>query len=128
MPPLLEIVVPLRKPTDVLLKTARSLAAQTERDGFAVLFSDNGPTPDEDPIAAQAMAILGEAGVQARLVRPPEELGRVEHWNWSHRQAEAGGIKPLFVGDWLEPEYAATIHRRIREKPAADLIHCSMRS
>jgi hypothetical protein len=127
MPPLLEIVIPLRKPTDVLLKTARSLAAQTERDGFAVLFSDNGTAP-EDPVAAQAIALLREAGISTRLVRPPEELGRIEHWNWSHRQSTAEWIKPLFVGDWLEPEYAATVLHRIREKPAADLIHCSMRS
>jgi hypothetical protein len=127
MPPLLEIVIPLRKPTDVLLKTAHSLAAQTERDGFAVLFSDNGPAA-EDPIAAQAIAVLREAAVPVRLVRPPEELGRVEHWNWSHRQATAEWIKPLFVGDWLEPAYAATVLRRIRDKPLADIIHCSMRS
>src|SRR3954471_7937316 len=92
MPPLLEIVIPLRKPTDVLLKTARSVAAQTERDAIAVLLSDNGAAP-EDPVAAEARAILREAGVQVRLVRPPEELGRVEHWNWSHRQATAEWIK-----------------------------------
>lgn len=120
-----EIVIPLRNPTEVLLKTARSLLAQTER-GFSVLLSDNGAGA-ESAVATEAMRMLGEASIPVRLIRPPEELGRVEHWNWSHRQASAEWIKPLFVGDWLEPGYAAATRAAIEARSGAEIVNCSFR-
>ncbi len=126
MPPLFDVVIPLRAPGDVFLKTAHSLAAQTEHC-FSVLLSDNS-AGEESPAVGEAMRILQDAGVPVRLIRPPEEMGRVEHWNWSHRQAEAEWVKPLFVGDWLEPGYAAAIRGAIESGSGAEIINCSMRS
>lgn len=120
-----EVVIPLRRPTDVLLKSVGSLAAQTDRD-FSVLFSDNGAAEDS-PVLLESMRLLEAAGIRARVIRPPEELGRVEHWNWSHRQAEAAWVKPLFVGDWLDESYAAGTRRAIEQRTTADIINCSMR-
>jgi hypothetical protein len=122
---LFEIVIPLRNPTEVLLKTAHSLVAQTERC-FSVLLSDNG-SGAESAVVTETMRLLREANIPARLIRPPEELGRVEHWNWSHRQAAADWIKPLFVGDWLEPGYAATTRAAIEARAGAEIINCSFR-
>jgi glycosyltransferase involved in cell wall biosynthesis len=122
---LFEIVIPLRNPTEVLLKTVQSLLAQTERC-FSVLLSDNG-SGAENAFVAEAMRLLDEANIPVRRIRPPEELGRVEHWNWSHRQAGAEWIKPLFVGDWLEPGYAAAIRAAIEARSGAEIINCSFR-
>jgi hypothetical protein len=119
----MEIVIPLRNPTAVLQKTVQSLVAQTDRE-FTVLLSDNGSA--DNAHLAEAVRTLHEAGIATRTVRPPEELGRVEHWNWSHRQAEAEWIKPLFVGDWLDAGYVAATRRAIANTPA-EIVNCSMR-
>jgi hypothetical protein len=126
MAPRLEVVIPVRAPTDVLLKTARSLAAQTERS-FSVLLSDNG-SGEESSVVRETVQILETSGLATRVIRPPEELGRVEHWNWSHRQAAADWVKPLFVGDWLEPEYAAIVGRAIENNAGAEIVNCNFRS
>lgn len=120
----LEIVLPLRNPTPVLAKTVRSLTEQTDRD-FAVLISDNGTGGGQENLDA-ALAQLREAGLAVRTVRPPQELGRIEHWNWAHRQTTGDWIKPLFVGDWLAPGYVAATRRQIAAQPAADVVNCSL--
>ncbi len=119
----LEIVIPVRNPKEVLETTIASLVAQTDRN-FSVLISDNFSTQDGELIA-RAEAQLQAAGLTVRRVRPPEEVGRVEHWNWSHRQAVAEWIKPLFVGDWLEPDYVARIRAATAIEPPVDIINCS---
>lgn len=124
MTPWLEIVMPVRNPGDKLLETAASLVAQTER-GFGVVLSDNHSTSGGEFIE-QARTLLEDAGIPAKVVRPPGELGRVEHWNWAHGQATADWLKPLFVGDLLAPEYVARVGERVRARPAARFIRCEM--
>ena len=103
----LEVLIPVRNPTEVFAKTIDSLAAQTDRD-FSVLISDNFSTTGREHIE-QALKKLGEAGIAARKIQPPSELGRVEHWNWLHHQSNADWLKPLFAGDWLEPAYISHV-------------------
>jgi len=112
----LEILIPLRNPTEVFGKTIESLVAQTDRN-FSVLISDNFSTSGVEHIEG-ALNKLSAAGIAARRIRPPAELGRVEHWNWLHRQSPADWLKPLFAGDWLEPVYAARLRETIAANPA----------
>lgn len=111
----LEILIPLRNPTEVLDQTVQSLAAQTDR-AFSVLISDNFSTQGLAWID-RAAAQLQAAGIPVRRVRPPAELGRVEHWNWLHYQSGAEWLKPLFGGDWLEPDYLAAVRAVVTGTP-----------
>lgn len=99
---MIEILIPARNPGDVFTATIDSLLAQTDR-GFTVLLSDNYSTSGAERIE-EAARRLNAGGIPARIIRPPWELGRVQHWNWLHHQSEADWLKPLFVGDRLAPE------------------------
>jgi hypothetical protein len=110
----IEILLPIRNPTAVLDRTIESLLAQTDR-GFTVLISDNFSRDGLDRIG-EAARRLEAAGIVVRAIRPPVELGRVQHWNWLHLQSEAEWLKPLFVGDWLEKDCV----REWRAAAAAD--------
>jgi hypothetical protein len=111
----LEIILPLRNPPPVLEQTVKSLAAQTDR-GFTVLLSDNHSSRGEAEFAS-AEKTLVSAGIAVRRVRPPVELGRVEHWNWAHYEARAEWLKPIFAGDWLEPWYVARLRMAVDHSP-----------
>lgn len=124
--PSLEVVMPLRNPTDVLRQSIESLACQSTRD-FSVCLSDNWSVRGQEYFE-EAEAHLRGAGVMVRRVRPPIELGRVEHWNWAHHQCEGEWIKPLFAGDWLGAAYVETVRRAITEHPNVDLVNCSLAS
>jgi glycosyltransferase involved in cell wall biosynthesis len=117
----LEILIPIRNPTDVFSKTADSLAAQTDKN-FSVLISDNFSTTGREHIE-QALKKLSEAGIFARKIQPPIELGRVEHWNWLHQQSNADWLKPLFGGDWLEPAYISRVREIAATTPACRYIY-----
>lgn len=110
-----EVLIPVRNPGQVFRKTIDSLLAQTRRD-FSVLISDNYSTTGKELIN-EAILRLGEAKIPARILRPPWELGRVHHWNWIHHQSEAAWLKPLFVGDWLEPDCVAACVQALTENP-----------
>jgi hypothetical protein len=116
----LEVVIPLRNPGEVFAKTIDSLLAQTDRR-FSVLLSDNFSTSGADRIE-EAARRLREAGIAARVIRPPCELGRVQHWNWLHHQSEAEWLKPLFVGDWLEPDCFAACRAVLDADPQLGFI------
>jgi hypothetical protein len=118
----LDIVIPIRNPSAPLDQTIDSLVSQTDR-GFAVLLSDNYSTSGSERIEA-ARRRMEESGIETRLVRPPFELSRVEHWNWAHYSAEASWLKPLFVGDTLAPTFVERLRERVISSPAARLIRC----
>jgi glycosyltransferase involved in cell wall biosynthesis len=111
----IEVIIPLRNPTEVLRKTVHSLATQTDAN-LRVLVSDNFSTKGQELIA-EAIQELQQAGISVRRVQPPSELGRVEHWNWAHQQAEGDWLKPIFVGDWLEPNYIAVLRAALAANP-----------
>ncbi len=111
----LEIIIPARNPTDLFAKTIDSLLAQTDRN-FRVLISDNHSVHGGEHIE-NAMEQLRGAGIPVEKVRPPEELQRVEHWNWLHFRSTAEWVKPLFAGDWLAPEYVSTVCGEIAREP-----------
>jgi hypothetical protein len=117
----LEIIIPLRNPTEVLDKSIESLIAQTDGD-FSVLISDNHSTKGQEHIA-RAVDRLARSGLPVRKIEPPMELGRVEHWNWAHYQSSGDWLKPLFVGDWLEPGYVARVHEIIAAHASCRFIH-----
>ena len=124
--PSIEIVMPLRNPGEPLRQSVASLAAQSDRD-FGVLLSDNGSTGG-GALIDECRGTLIAAGVKTRVVRPPFEFGRVEHWNWAHHQSEARWLKPLFVGDTLKPEYIARLRERTSRHPAARVVRCGFES
>ena len=119
----LELILPLRNPTAVLDQTANSLAGESDRR-FTVLLSDNYSTKGGEFISAAADR-LQSAGISVRRVRPPFELGRVEHWNWAHHESKADWLKPVFAGDWLELDYVARLRAGIAANPACRYIFAS---
>jgi hypothetical protein len=119
----LEIILPVRNPTAVLGQTVRSLAAQTDRR-FSVLLSDNHSTQGLELLDAAGVE-LQAAGITVRRVRPPFELGRVEHWNWAHHESAADWLKPLFMGDWLEPGYVGELRAGLLGHPEARYVFAS---
>ena len=112
----LEILIPVRNPTEVFAQTIDSLAVQTDKN-FAVLISDNFSTSGAEHLEA-TLKKLSAAGIAARKIQPPAELERVEHWNWLHYQSTADWLKPLFAGDWLEPTYVAQLREVVSVEPA----------
>jgi glycosyltransferase involved in cell wall biosynthesis len=117
----IQIILPLRNPTTALEKTVRSLSAQANRD-FSILLSDNHSTEGIQLIEA-AVAELQAAGIAVRRVRPVDELGRVEHWNWAHHQATGDWVKPIFVGDWLEPAYISELRAAMIGNPDCKYVY-----
>lgn len=126
MTPWLEIILPVRNPGDRLAETTASLRAQTRR-GFGVVLSDNFSTSGLDHLQA-AQQDLETAGIPVRRVRPPSELGRVQHWNWAHAQGQAEWLKPLFVGDLLQPGYVERVEQRLEKNPHARAVRCEFES
>jgi hypothetical protein len=112
----IEVLIPVRNPTEVFAKTIDSLATQTDKQ-FSVLISENFSTSGFDQIE-KALEKLSAVGIVARRIQPPMELERVEHWNWLHYQSKADWLKPLFAGDWLDPVYISCI-RKIAEGNSA---------
>src|SRR6185437_4561326 len=122
MTPWLEIILPARNPGNKLDETVASLCEQTKKN-FGVVLSDNFSTSGIEQLAA-AQRKLEAAGIPVHRVRPPFELGRVQHWNWAHAQAKAEWLKPLFVGDLLKPLYVQRLRERVEKKPEAQIVRC----
>jgi glycosyltransferase involved in cell wall biosynthesis len=116
----LEIILPVRNPTEVLARTASSIAGQTDR-GFSILISDNHSTKGGEWIDAAANE-FHKAGISVRRIKPPVELGRVEHWNWVHHQTDGEWLKPIFAGDWLELNYVVRLRATSAANPACRYI------
>ena len=120
--PRLEILIPVRNATEVFARTIASLTTQTDRN-FSVLISDNFSSSGREHIS-HALVELREAGLAARKIEPPSELGRVEHWNWLHYQSQAEWLKPLFAGDWLEPDYIAAVSTALASDSRCAYVFC----
>ena len=104
-------------------RTIESLVAQTDK-GFSVLISDNFSTSGQEHIT-RALSALTAAGIAARRIQPPAEVGRVEHWNWLHYQSTADWLKPLFAGDWLEPDYVRMVREVFAKEPGCGYFFCN---
>ena len=77
-----ELILPLRNPTEVLEQTVRSITGQTDR-GFSVLISDNYTTKGGEWIDA-AMKNFGKRGLPR---------GASSHrWNWGGWSIGTGRI------------------------------------
>lgn len=96
--PEFEVVCPVRNGGKHFSATLRSLHGQGG-PGCALLISDNYST-DGNPWQ-EALAEL--TGWEIRMLKPPAELGRVEHWNWALGESSAGVVKLMMSGDVLEP-------------------------
>ena len=114
--------MPVRNPGDKFMESIGSLATQSSRN-FSVLISDNFSTQGLEFIEA-ARSELENAGVDIRIVKPPYELGRVEHWNWAHAASEADWMKPLFAGDLIATTYVAQLSERILANPSVHVVRC----
>lgn len=120
----LEIIIPVRDGGRRLLRTAASLAAQTERE-FAVLLSDDFSAAWPAQVE-EAQNQLEAAGIAVRRLRPPRGLKRLEHWNWAHTQSRADWLKLLLPGEELRPAYVEHLGRCVRERPHARLVRCDV--
>jgi glycosyltransferase involved in cell wall biosynthesis len=116
----LEVLIPVRNPGEVFAGTVDSLLAQRDRN-FSVLLSDNYSTEGLERIEA-ATERMAAGGIAVRRVRPPYELGRVQHWNWLHHQSSADWLKPLFVGDRLRPECLEACRALMASEPQVQFI------
>lgn len=123
--PWLEIIIPVRNPGDPFEGTINSLVAQSDRE-FGVALSDNYSSSGLDRLES-ARARLEESGIQARRIRPPFQLSRVEHWNWAHHSSDSLWLKPLFVGDTIDREYVSRLRQRVQSAPSARLVRCSFK-
>src|SRR5258708_16062324 len=103
MSPALEIIIPLRNPGAELVPTVASLVSQTDRD-FSVLLCDDLSTKGLDHLA-EAQKQLTAAGIAVRCIKPPFELWRIEHWNWSHSESPPECFKPLPPPPPFNPPY-----------------------
>jgi hypothetical protein len=119
----LEFILPLRNPPAVIEQTVKSLVAQTDRR-FSILLSDNFSAQGME-LMDTAAAQFEAAGIPVRRVKPPFELGRVEHWNWAHYESGADWLKPVFAGDWLEHDYVAKLRAAILSNPECRYIYSS---
>jgi glycosyltransferase involved in cell wall biosynthesis len=114
--PSLDIVIPVRNGGAPLANTLRALAESHDQD-FRLLISDNHST-DKAPWKSALEAFPLDRVV---LLRPPEPLGRVEHWTWAARQASAEYCKLLLVGDRLPPDHLGHLRRAFAARP--DLVY-----
>jgi len=119
---LMEILLPLQNPNDTLVRTIDSILQQKRQD-FGILLSDNYSTSGKSLIK-KSFQKLSKAGLHVQLLRPPMKLKPVEHWNWIHFQSQATWIKPLWAGDWLEPNYTAIVLHEIESDPQCSYIYC----
>jgi hypothetical protein len=122
MPLDLEILLPLRNPPEVFRATVDSLINQTDRD-FSVVISDNHSTHGGERFD-DAVFQLTAAKIATRLIRPPEPLQRVEHWNWLHFASTATWLKPLFAGDSLEADYVAKVKQAALSDAHCKYVYC----
>jgi hypothetical protein len=58
----------------------------------------------------QKAAELFESSADFFRSGAPQELGRVEHWNYAAFYPSASWVKPLFAGDELLPDFIARFH------------------
>lgn len=116
----IQVLIPARNPTEVILGTVESLVSQTDMQ-FSVLISDNYSTTGQ-PYVNDACNVLRKNGILVELVRPPRPLGRVEHWNWIAHESAGDIIKPLFVGDSLAPIYMEALKASLDRFKGADIV------
>lgn len=121
--PWAEVVCPVRNGGEPFVRTLHSVARLRCPRPVRLLISDNQST-DGNPWRMHLDEIKN---MPARVITTPEPLGRVEHWNWAFQQTGAEWVKPLFVGDTLEPEYFERFHAAASRHPAAGLIFCQNR-
>jgi hypothetical protein len=113
--PDLDILIPVRNGGEVLEKTLGALRENRDQN-YRLLVSDNYST-DGSPWQRRLEEF---APGQAVLLRPPEPLGRVEHWSWLANQGAARYCKFLLCGDILPPDHLETIAPAFAREP--DLI------
>jgi glycosyltransferase involved in cell wall biosynthesis len=115
-PPSLDIVIPVRNGGEALVATLHALVESEDGD-FRLLISDNHST-DGNPW--QRVLERFRPGQVVRL-HPPEPLGRVEHWTWAARRADAPFCKFLLCGDRIPPDYIGKVRGAFAARP--DLIY-----
>lgn len=118
----LEIVCPVRNGGDAFRETLRSLAPLA-RPGCTLLISDNFST--DGNLWADLLPEL--TAWQPRIIRPPAELGRVEHWTWALRQSTAQLVKPMMSGDFLAPTCVERVLAAADAHPEASFSFCQSR-
>jgi glycosyltransferase involved in cell wall biosynthesis len=121
--PTLCVFLPVRNPGEEFISSIRSLCNQSDKD-FTVLLSDNYSSAGRKNLEIAA-ELLRAAQIPFEVVKPPQELGRVEHWNYAAFYPSARWVKPLFAGDELFPDFIARFHDLRKKYPQATLFRAS---
>lgn len=112
-----EVVCPIRNGGENFAATLSSLRDQGGTGG-ALLISDNFST-DGQPWRSKLEALKGWT---IRVIQPPAELGRVEHWNWACEQSDAPCVKPMMSGDLLTTGAIANLQNALNQNPDAAFV------
>jgi hypothetical protein len=114
--PSLEVVCPIRNGGMHFAATLRSLRGQGG-DGCSLLISDNFSS-DGKPWRDTLVEL---AGWQVRVIQPPRELGRVEHWNWACEQSTGTIVKLIMSGDQINPDSLRALRETFASHPGISL-------
>jgi len=120
---LIDVLIPIKNPSAILIDTIESLASQIDKN-FNVILSDNYSNKGNEFFEA-SIKILYKAGIKSKLIRPKFELSRIQHWNYLHSKTDGEWLKPLFVGDILLPEYIQVVRKVIESRPQLQIIRCN---
>jgi hypothetical protein len=109
----IEIVCPIRNGGQNFSATLASLRAQGGANR-RLLISDNFSS-DAQPWRT-ALEEMKDWSI--RIVQPPQELGRVEHWSWACGQSDAEIVKLVMAGDRLERAALDRFEKAFETSPA----------
>jgi glycosyltransferase involved in cell wall biosynthesis len=109
--------IPYYRGLSYLEEALRSLQAQTFEDWEAVIVDDLGPESAEKLVA-------GLSDPRIRYLRNETNLGLAANWNRAIERTTAPLVTVFHCDDVLEPNYAETMVRLMRENPSAIAGHC----
>jgi GT2 family glycosyltransferase len=115
--PSIAFAIPYYRGLGFLEEALRSLQAQTFEDWEAVVVDDLGPESAEE-------LVVGLSDSRVRYLRNETNLGLAANWNRAIESTTAPLVTVFHCDDVLEPNYAATMIRLMRDNPSAIAGHC----
>jgi len=118
---MLEIIIPVKNGGNALKDTLLSLSNIDFNKKCLLTISDNYSS-DNCP---WKKVISELKNLEVKLLVPPKEMDRVEHWNWAFSKTTGLWIKPVMVGDLIKVNYFKEVFNAIEEHPNSSLIFCT---
>jgi len=113
------VCIPVLNGVPYIGATLDSVAAQTFRD-FELIISDNF-SADETAEVIDAWR-KKHPSIACSVVRPPRQLGMLEHWLFAVGKARGRYVKLLMADDLLEPDCLEAQVAALRENPGVMLV------